>query len=204
MLQIRDIMTTEVHCVAPETSLRAAMALLATHHISGAPVVAGGRVVGVVSASDILGFALTAPVVEEKDPSPVGDVDWDPPTVWDDEDEPPARYFTELWASEEGDVAERITEPPANDADPLAEHTVAEVMTPRVIALPPTADVESAAERMKAAEVHRLLVVGVDGGLLGIVTSMDLVRAVADHRIERRRLVFDRPAHRTVHERGAL
>ena len=204
MLQIRDIMTTEVHCVAPETSLRAAMALLATHHISGAPVVAGDRVVGVVSASDILGFALTAPVTEEQEVPTADSMDWSEAMAWDDEDEPPARYFTELWASEEGDVAQRISEPPANDSDPLAEHTVAEVMTPRVIALPPTADVESAAERMNAAEVHRVLVVGVDGGLLGIVTSMDLVRAVADHRIERRRLVFERPAHRTAHERGML
>ncbi len=40
MLRLRDIMTTELVTVAPELSLRDAMELLVTSHVSGAPVVA--------------------------------------------------------------------------------------------------------------------------------------------------------------------
>lgn len=57
MLRLRDIMTTELVTVSPELSLRDAMELLVTSHVSGAPVVAQHRVVGVVSATDLLGFA---------------------------------------------------------------------------------------------------------------------------------------------------
>ncbi len=54
MLKIRDIMTTEVAVATPDMSLREAMALLADRHISGAPVVSGGRLVGIFSATDLL------------------------------------------------------------------------------------------------------------------------------------------------------
>ena len=64
----------------------------------------------------------------------------------------------------------------------LSQHTVAEVMTRRVYALPPTADVAAAAHRMHASNVHRVLVME-RGRLVGMVTTMDVVRAVADHRL---------------------
>ena len=56
MLKLRDIMTTDVVTASPELSLREAMDLLSSRHITGAPVVAGGKVVGVFSASDLLAF----------------------------------------------------------------------------------------------------------------------------------------------------
>ncbi|MFI5311193.1 MAG: HPP family protein [Gemmatimonadales bacterium] len=59
MLRMRDIMTTEVVSVGPETTLRDAMELLTRHHVSGAPVLAGGRLEGVVSASDLIDFAVS-------------------------------------------------------------------------------------------------------------------------------------------------
>jgi CBS domain-containing protein len=43
---------------------------------------------------------------------------------------------------------------------------------------------------MRRMGVHRLLVVD-DGQLAGIVSSMDIVRAVADHKLEVRRFVFN-------------
>ena len=49
MLRLRDIMTTELLTFSPETSVRDAMESLAAKHVSGAPVVAGTKVVGVVS-----------------------------------------------------------------------------------------------------------------------------------------------------------
>jgi CBS domain-containing protein len=47
-------MTTDVATVAPETDLRAVAGLLVQRRISGVPVVADGRVLGVVSERDIL------------------------------------------------------------------------------------------------------------------------------------------------------
>jgi CBS domain-containing protein len=47
-------MTTDVATVAPDTDLRDVAALLVQKRISGVPVVAGGRVIGVVSERDIL------------------------------------------------------------------------------------------------------------------------------------------------------
>ena len=54
-MKIRDLMTTEVLTVSPDTPLKAAAALLATHGISGLPVCdEDGRVLGIVSEGDIL------------------------------------------------------------------------------------------------------------------------------------------------------
>ncbi|MGH7713105.1 MAG: CBS domain-containing protein, partial [Gemmatimonadaceae bacterium] len=56
-------MTTDVLSVSPELSVRDAMALLASRHVSGAPVVTGGKVVGVISSTDLLDFAASLPGV---------------------------------------------------------------------------------------------------------------------------------------------
>ena len=57
MLRLRDIMTTDVLSVSPETSVREAMELLTRRHVSGAPVVAGGKIVGVVTGNDLMMLA---------------------------------------------------------------------------------------------------------------------------------------------------
>ncbi len=55
MLQARDIMTTEVITVSPQTSVLDLARLLAHHKINGAPVVADdGRLVGVVTQSNLI------------------------------------------------------------------------------------------------------------------------------------------------------
>jgi CBS domain-containing protein len=53
-MRVRDVMTTDVMTVAPDTDLRQVAALLVQKRISGVPVVEGERVVGVVSERDIL------------------------------------------------------------------------------------------------------------------------------------------------------
>ncbi len=55
MLQARDIMTTDVITVTPETPVLELAKLLAAHKINGAPVVtAEGQLVGVVTQSDLI------------------------------------------------------------------------------------------------------------------------------------------------------
>lgn len=54
-MKIRDLMTTDVVTVTPETTLKEVARRLLENHVSGAPVVdAEGRVLGVVSETDIL------------------------------------------------------------------------------------------------------------------------------------------------------
>jgi CBS domain-containing protein len=55
MMDVKDVMTRDVHCVAAETPLHEVADLLVEHGISGVPVCdAEGAVVGVVSEADIL------------------------------------------------------------------------------------------------------------------------------------------------------
>lgn len=54
-MNVRDVMTSEVVTVRPETSLKDVAAILAERRISGVPVMSeDGKVVGVVSEGDIL------------------------------------------------------------------------------------------------------------------------------------------------------
>lgn len=190
MLKVRDIMTTAVQVVTPDASLRSAMELLTTHHISGLPVVEGDRAVGVISASDILAFVTAPPPTAQ--PEPAAALDEDGPLPDDaDDDDPSERWLVQLWegaAAGEGgagaELSDRFADLPPDD-DLLAGHAVRDAMTRGVYALPPDAPATEAAECMRAAEVHRLLVLE-EGRLLGIVTAMDVVRAVAGGRVGRR------------------
>lgn len=192
MLRVQDIMTTDVVTVSPSMSLRDAAEMFARRHIGGAPVVDGQRVVGVVSTSDILNFAVSAPPLTP----PAGDTgdEWEPPPEdahWDDEHET-GSFFADRWAYAGSDTVDCIIASADGGPAVLDGHTVAEVMTEDILALAPTADIAVAAERMRAADVHRLLVME-RGALVGIVSTTDLARAVAERRIGRRTYVFGRP-----------
>ena len=62
MLKLRDIMTRELVTLSPEHSLREAMSILSSRPISGAPVVTNGKVVGVVSLTDLAGNSSQTPL----------------------------------------------------------------------------------------------------------------------------------------------
>ena len=198
MLRLRDIMTADVVTVRPDTSLRDAMELLASRHLSGAPVVAGNRVVGVVSSTDLMALAAALPGVPsnrpDPDPAPWGDLaDAAEPDDERENEVPAASYFAELWAEVESDTSERMAATTEPDWDVLGDHTVDEAMTRAVYSLPPDADVLQAADFMRRVHAHRVLVMSGDE-LLGIVTAMDVTSAVADHRLSTRTYVFDRNA----------
>jgi len=53
-LKVRDVMTQNVHTVAPENSLREVQAVLRDNKISGVPVVSEGKLVGIISLDDII------------------------------------------------------------------------------------------------------------------------------------------------------
>jgi CBS domain-containing protein len=149
MLKLRDIMTRDVVSATADMTIRDAMQLLSERHISGAPVLDGGRVVGIFSASDILELLA------------------------DLNDTNPSLTFRRR----------RGRTPPLEDV------TVDEVMTRKVQSLPPDCAVDQAAILMVQKQIHRVLVMQEDR-LLGIVSTSDLAKAVAEHRIINHTYVF--------------
>lgn len=191
MLKIREIMTTELLTVTPQTSLQDVAELLASRHVSGVPVIAGGTVAGVISATDILDFTASTPGV----PAAHGESGDEPGTEapeWEDDLDVPGAYFSELWEDAGAEVSERFDAVEGPEWNLLQEHTAAEAMSRRVCALPPDTDVPAAAEYMYRHGVHRVLVMN-EGKLLGIVSTMDIARAVAQRRLTVRTYVFDHP-----------
>lgn len=149
MLKVKDLMTRDVLTVAPNTSVREAAELLSSEHVGGTPVVRLGKLLGMVSARDLLDFIAALPA--------------DP-----------------------GEVSGGL------DHGILDDHTVEEAMTRIPLAtISPEAPASRAAEMMKEEGVHRLPVVD-RGKLVGIVSTLDLVKAIADRRLSYRTFVFPR------------
>ena len=176
MLSVRDLMSTDVVVVSPDLSIRDALELLTERHIGGAPVMTDGRVVGVVTAADLLAFeAGTAPAPVEREDQLEEELE-------DEEAVPPSAFFTDWWTDAGADVVERgraVAEP---EWDVLAEHTVTEAMSTSLLWVSPQEPVARAAALMGSREVHRLLVLE-RGRLVGILTTTDIARAVADGRL---------------------
>ncbi len=58
--QVREFMRKEVVVLRPETLMREALAQLVRHHLSGAPVVRDGKVLGMLSEKDFLHVFTTS------------------------------------------------------------------------------------------------------------------------------------------------
>lgn len=189
MLTLRDIMTPEVVTLDPEMTLRDALEILTGRHISGAPVVEGGRIVGVFSAMDAIEFLATTPGVPDvASTQNEGDAE-DPQEPTDMDADAPAAYFVDFWSDAGADVGERFRDVRTAAWDLLAEHTVSEAMSRRAAALTPDASVRAAADVMQRTGVHRVLVM--DGTkLAGIVSALDIANAVALRRLDSRRYVY--------------
>lgn len=183
MIRARDLMSSEVVTVSPELTLREVVDLLATGHISGAPVVAGNRVLGVISASDVLAFEAVTPGVPTAGPPEEPEWELEIPEEWEEGSEAPAAFFTDMWVDAGADVSQRIQDLGAAEWDVLGEHTVSEAMTPSVCAVKPEAEVADVARYMLRRQIHRVLVMD-DQKLVGIVAASDIVRAVAERRLE--------------------
>jgi CBS domain-containing protein len=205
MLKISDIMTRDVVSVSPELSIRDAMDLFAANQVSGAPVVSGKQVVGVISVTDLMRFAASLPGVPEVQdlPRDIEDMDDDN----DDEelepggDEPVASYFVDMWddAGAATDVRFAATDGP--EWNMLEEHIVSEAMTVAPIqSLPPDTSVDSAAKFMRKNGINRVLVMD-NQELLGIVTTTDIADVALENGLNAPRRPSGRDAE--ADQRGA-
>ncbi len=149
-------MQTRVRTVSAEESLLELERFLLAENLSGAPVTDGGKLVGVVSRSDV----LRQLIVERAESEYAADYE----LAWG------------MLGGEERDVERWITD---TAAEQLAGLKVKDAMIHDVKTVSPDTPVEDVARLMIDKGIHRVIVT--DGGeLAGIVTSMDLVRLFAD------------------------
>lgn len=176
MTRISDVMTQHVITVTPDTTLREAADLFARHHISGAPVLAGHEVVGVVSAADLLEFVSSHYAVTPELASLESAAGGEEPG-FDIEDEMMAINAAQQFREGDGEGGFA----PFDDGlgnDLFSDHTVNDVMSREVWSLPPSAPLSDAARFMLDKEIHRLVVLR-RGHLAGVITMSDLARTVA-------------------------
>ncbi|HEV8150087.1 MAG TPA: CBS domain-containing protein [Gemmatimonadales bacterium] len=181
MSQVRDIMTTELVVVSPQLSLRDLLELLAQQHLGGAPVVAEGKLVGVITLDDVVAFQASLPAVPTEDTE---EQSWDgePRRGSVEGDEAVAAYFVDLWPDTGAELPERAAALRGPEWDLLSEHSVEEAMSRQLSTIGPEEAIDVAARKMEEHDIHRLLVVE-EGRLSGIVTVSDVTRAVAEGRI---------------------
>jgi len=151
------VMTRDVVVLRPDMSVIQADRMLLQKHVSGAPVVDGQRLVGVMSRAD----AVRALYEDQREAARISDFYTSPLPI--------PLPALELLAKNSQHLAEHI-----------AKRRVSEIMTADPITVGPRDDLETISRLMATERIHRLPVVD-DDELVGIVTSLDIVRMVAVH-----------------------
>lgn len=154
-IPVREIMSREVVMVRDDMTLQEVATFLTENQISGAPVEdTEGRLVGVVSLSDVARATAEQPRLEAERPrgerSSVPD------------------YYLRGW--ERRLTAEEFESFQVEEPGLL----VSEIMTPRVHSVDEATPVSDAARMMREAHIHRVLVTS-HGKVVGIVTTSDLL-----------------------------
>lgn len=155
MLRTQDLMSSGVATVRSSLPVTELEQLLVREGISGMPVVEDGELCGVVSRTDILRALASA---EGNAGATLA-------------------YYQEIAGSvPEPNAAARMA------SERIAALTVQDIMTRELIAVASDQPVREVAQTMVSRGVHRVLVTA-GRRLLGIVTTLDLVRAIADGRL---------------------
>lgn len=150
LLMVRDVLVLD-----PAMTVKQMDGALLSRNVSGAPVVDGGRLVGVVSRAD----ALRALYEDQREAARISDFYTSPLPL-----PLPALEVLEK-------DSRRVTRH-------LAELRVRDIMTPDPLTVSPNDDVSLVARLMASERVHRIPVVE-EGALVGIVSSLDIVAFVA-------------------------
>lgn len=151
----REIMSSPVVSLDRETTLDEAVRILTDGGYGGAPVVdAHGEPVGVISLFDIAVFLAGR-------------------------DRRIGRLGPMLLASQQRIERhlEEDEEELEEDPDAALEVRVDDVMTPRVVTVTPDTPVSKVARALASEGIHRVIVKTEGGPPLGIVTSLDILRA---------------------------
>jgi CBS domain-containing protein len=156
-INVEQVMTRDVLALRPEMTVKQMDRALLERHVSGAPVVDGNRLVGVVSRADV----IRALYEDQREAARISDFYTSPLPL-------PLPALEQL-AKDSRRVAQH-----------LADLRVSEIMTPDPITVAPTDDLVSVARLMSSERIHRLPVVE-EGELAGIISALDLVAMIAEH-----------------------
>lgn len=152
----RDVMEDHVLTVSPRMSLPELVDFLISHRITGAPVVDRGKVVGIVSRSDLVRVVSLERSLAGVEAEGVGQQEFSP-----------------------GEIPDPVLE--AGALAGLPAKKVREIMVPDPIAVAPDVPVAEVAKLMVDRHMHRVLVT--EGAkLCGVISSLDLVGLLADGR----------------------
>jgi CBS domain-containing protein len=153
MVKVQEIMTKDVVTVGPDQLVKDAAVVLAKKDISGAPVVDGGRIVGVFSEADILRSIKTT----KKD----------------------LRLIYPSLSSLGIAFQEHVTQREVLEAyEEVGRLPVSEVMSREIVFVDPEMSVSEAISKMVERNITRMPVVK-NGMLMGIVTRGDVIKGLA-------------------------
>mgnify|MGYP001399893349 CR=1 FL=1 len=168
-LSVRDAMRRQVTTLSPDDGIESAIALFEEARISGAPVVdSGGKLVGVLTLADV---ARPDRMRESRVSTQRGSFEMS-------EDVGEER-------TDELDPEEVFYSKEDYSADLLGGERVSEWMTGEVVSVTPDATLEAACKVMVARQIHRVFVTEGER-LVGVLSSFDVVRALAGGRSARR------------------
>lgn len=152
-LKARDVMTRDVFTVSPGLSLLDLERDLGAQRVSGAPVVEHGKLVGIVSRSDV-----DRRMHRERSRS--------------------AGMATFYLSVDDAEDDPAPADPTQDALQELRHLCVRDVMTASVVSVEPDTPVREVARTMDERRIHRLLVLE-DGQLRGLISALDLVRVLA-------------------------
>lgn len=158
MKKVKDFMCSDVLFVRPNNSVFDVAKVFSKNNISGAPVVEDGRVIGVISISDIvkfMGIKLVDGSVIAHEPQSL------------------SMIFLNLIKMGKEFVDFK------KDLERISNTEIKHMMSKDVVAIGPNADLFEAANIMEKSDVNRLPVIN-DGRLVGIIARADLIRALID------------------------
>ena len=154
-----DLMTSKVVTLTPEMTLKEMDAVFVKRGVSGAPVIEMRRLVGVASQADVVRTLWEG----QKEASKISAYHSSPFPI-------PIPALEQI-AKDSHQISERMIQSKVRDImtkDPLVAH--------------PEDSIESVAERMVLDQIHRLPVTEAEtGDLVGIITALDLVRAITTY-----------------------
>ena len=148
-LTAADLMALSPVSLRARACVREALALFTDKNYSAAPVIdEAGHPVGVLSRSDLL-------VHEREHGLKIG--------------HSPAYHF-------ENEVRHGKRVPEDFEIEEVDDTTVGDLMTPAVFSVPPETPVDKVISEMVALHVHRLFVVDKTGTLIGVISTMDILK----------------------------
>lgn len=182
MIVVLDIMQTDVVSVTSDINARELARKLAAEDISGAPVIdGGGALVGVVSQTDLVRLAAREQGLDLAVTAAHLDVASGYDEARDPEDDPGELDAHGFFVPDELPFSARsVLEAVPESRFDLT--TVEEIMTPAFYSVRPDLPVPELADYLARGRIQRAVVVE-DGRLIGIVTALDVLRAVADGRL---------------------